>query len=126
MVKVAVPVFERRVSPRFGLSPEMWVYTIEEGKVLGRERLAMTGFSPAQWVRELLNIGVDTLICGGIDGFYCNQLQGSGISIISDVMGEAEEIFSLFLKGGLSSGYCKRRRRRFSGPPWAMDGKNHK
>jgi len=129
-VKVAIPVFGRWISPRFGFSPEMWILTIEGGELILKERLSMVGLTLPQWFNRLSSLGIDTLICGGIDGFCYRQLKALGISVIHEIVGDADETIDLFLKGKLQPGFrgCRkrfmhhgRRRAKFSGPPWIED-----
>ncbi|MDY6862226.1 MAG: NifB/NifX family molybdenum-iron cluster-binding protein [Thermodesulfobacteriota bacterium] len=127
---MAIPVFGRWISPRFGFSPEMWILTVENGEVVFKEKISMVGFTLFQWFKKLSSSGVNTLICGGIDEFCCRQLEGIGISIIPEVSGEVDETVDLFLRGRLRPGLrgCnkefrggRRRKGRFSGPPWVKD-----
>ncbi len=129
---VAIPLFGVWISPRFGFSPEMWILTIEDGEVLSRKTISMAGLALSQWFNQLASLGVDTLICGGIDGFCHRQLEDLGISVIPEIAGEASDALSLFLDGNLQPGVrlCRRKRMgfkdkkgRFFGPPWMMDDK---
>lgn len=125
-MKVAIPLFDMWVSPRFGFSPELWVVTVEDGRVINQTKLSMIGLTLLQWFNHISSLEIDTLICGGIDGFCQRQLEMMKISVISDVTGEADEVLKLFLKGELKPGFRKYRRRRGKGckkalfgvPPW--------
>ena len=131
-MKVAIPLFGNWISPRFGFSPEMWIITIENGEVVSQERIFMAGLALPQWFTQLSSLQVNTLICGGIDGFCHRQLDNLGISIIPEIAGEARMALNLFLNGKLEPGcrICGRRRSgyrgrrgRFFGPPWVIDDK---
>jgi len=123
-MKVAIPLFGNWISPRFGFSPEMWILTIEKGKVVSQERISMAGLALPQWFNQLSSRGVDSIICGGIDGFCHRQLENLGISVIPEIAGEANEALSLFLNGKLQPGFQaygrgdRERKGRFFGPPW--------
>jgi predicted Fe-Mo cluster-binding NifX family protein len=114
-MKIAIPMFGNRISPRFDFSPEMWIIDVEGGKVVRQEKLPTAHLNLPQRLEQITSNGVDKVICGGIDGFCQNQLGGRGIDIVQDVMGDAEIVFDLFMKGRLQPGlYCEGKvRRRF-------------
>ena len=114
-MKIAIPIFGNRISPRFDFSPEMWIINVEGGKVVRQEKLPTAHLNLPQRLEQITSNGVDKVICGGIDGFCQNQLGSRGIDIVQDVMGDAGIVFDLFMKGRLQPGlYCEGKgRRRF-------------
>jgi predicted Fe-Mo cluster-binding NifX family protein len=127
MMKIAVPLFGHRISPRFDSSPEMWIVTVNDGEVIEQEKLSLTQFSLTQRFDQLAANGVHKIICGGIDGFCLAQLERNGIDVVKDVTGEADVALSLLLKKRLRAGFCcdRGRRRRLcgwrKGPPWTSE-----
>jgi predicted Fe-Mo cluster-binding NifX family protein len=124
-MKIAIPIFGNRISPRFDFSPEMWIINVEGGRVVQQEKLPTAHLNLPQRLEQITSNGVNQLICGGIDGFCQNQLGGRGIDIVQDVMGDAEIVFDLFMKGRLQPGlYCEGKgRRRFCGRRNASGGR---
>jgi len=114
-MKIAIPIFGNRISPRFDFSPEMWIIEVERGEVLRQEKLPTANLNLPQRLEQIASNGVDKVICGGIDGFCQNQLGSKGIDIVQDVIGDAEIVFDLFMRGRLRPGLCceGRGRRRF-------------
>jgi predicted Fe-Mo cluster-binding NifX family protein len=118
-MKVAIPVFGHRVSPRFDFAPGLILFTLENGKIVEREELSLTPWSPWQRVERLRELQVQTVICGGIDGDSENMLLQHRIQVISWIAGEAQEALDAFLKGTLQSGAtmyprCSRRGHRWA------------
>jgi len=112
-MKVAVPLFKDRISPRFDVCPEIWIVELNSGKVVNQERWSVETFNLQQRVDQMASSGVDKIICGGIDSFCIDQLANRGIDVIHNVAGEAGEALSLFLRGVLRPGfYCNGRRAR--------------
>ncbi|MGQ9508269.1 MAG: NifB/NifX family molybdenum-iron cluster-binding protein [Thermodesulfobacteriota bacterium] len=110
-MKIAIPIFGSRVSPRFDVCPEVWIVELRGGNVENEERISMESLNLQQRLNHLSSKGVDKLICGGIDHFCIDRLGERGIEVIHNVAGEAGEVLALFLKGGLRSGfYCQRKR----------------
>jgi predicted Fe-Mo cluster-binding NifX family protein len=125
-MKIAIPIFGNRISPRFDFSPEMWVIQVERGEVVGQEKLSTSNLNLLQRLEQVTSNGVDKIICGGIDGFSRNQLGSRGIDVVQDVIGDVEVVFDLFMRGKLRPGFCcERRSKRFcgwkKGPPWKED-----
>jgi len=111
-MKLAIPVFRDRVSPRFDFSPEIWIVEVEKGEVVGKERIPTQNLNLLQRLEQVTANGVEKVICGGIDGFCANQLGGKGIEVVQDVIGEAEVVLTDFLKGRLRSSFRYERKRR--------------
>jgi len=120
-MKIAIPIFENRISPRFDFSPEMWVIEVERGKVLGREKFSTANLNLPQRLEQITSNGVDKVICGGIDGLSRDQLGSRGIDVVQEVTGDADIVFDLFMRGRLRSGFCCERRGRRGFCPWRKD-----
>jgi predicted Fe-Mo cluster-binding NifX family protein len=114
-MKIAIPIFGNRISPRFDFSPEIWIIDVEGEEVVRQEKLPTANLNLPQRLEQITSNGVDKVICGGIDGFCQSQLGSRGIDVVQDVIGDAEIVFDLFMKGRLRPGFrCERRgRRRF-------------
>lgn len=115
-MKVAISLFGPLVSPRFGYSPEMILVTIEGGEIVSQERLYTRGLNIPHLLNHLSASKVDAVICGGIDDFCYRQLASRGISIVPNVVGDAERALEFFLRGKLRPHTdCRRRGKRFCG-----------
>jgi predicted Fe-Mo cluster-binding NifX family protein len=117
-MKIAIPIFENRISPRFDFSPEMWLIEVERGKVVGQEKFSTANLNLPQRLDQITSNGVDKVICGGIDGLSRDQLGSRGIDVVQDVTGDADIVFDLFMRGRLRSGFCCERRGRKGFCPW--------
>jgi predicted Fe-Mo cluster-binding NifX family protein len=111
-MKIAIPLFGNRISPRFEFSPEIWIIELNDGEVQSEERFPTNNLSLPQRLDQLALNGVNKIICGGIDGFSLNLLGSRGIDVIHNVVGEAQKGFNLFLRGLLRPGFCCDRRGR--------------
>jgi predicted Fe-Mo cluster-binding NifX family protein len=112
-MKVAIPLFKDRISPRFDVCPEIWIIELNNGEVINQEKWPMESFNLQQRLDQLISKGVDKIICGGIDSFCIGQLGNRGIDVIHNVAGEAGEVLNLFMRGVLRPGfYCNGKRGR--------------
>jgi predicted Fe-Mo cluster-binding NifX family protein len=115
-MKVAIPIFGPRVSPRFDYAPGLLLFNLEDGKLVGSEKFSLQTWDRLQRLQKLKELGVQALICGGIDGNSAKILSDYGIRVIAWVAGEADEAMRCFLQGKLRPGVelcprCPRGRR---------------
>jgi len=124
-MNVAIPLFGSRISPRFDYCQEILIVTVEEAQIIDRKIVSVSSLTPIQRIAELCNRNVKAVICGGINGFLYNHLKNTGISVVYDVMGEADEALDRYLAGQLQPRTrCEGRRRRAcrkaTRPPWQL------
>jgi predicted Fe-Mo cluster-binding NifX family protein len=125
MMNVAIPLFGTRISPRFDSCEEILIVTIEGGTILDKKTVSISSLTSHQRIAELNNRKVSALICGGINSMVHDYLKENGISVIHNVMGEADEALKRYLAGRLKPrAFCERRQRRGcrgrNGPPWRL------
>jgi len=111
-MKIAIPIFGNRISPRFDFSPAMWIIEVEGKEVVRQEKLPTANLNLPQRLEQITSNGVNQLICGGIDGFCQTQLGSRGIDVVQDIIGDAEIAFDLFMRGSLRPGLCCERKGR--------------
>jgi predicted Fe-Mo cluster-binding NifX family protein len=97
-MRIAIPIWNDRVSPVFDVSRSIRVADIIDGTVIHQADHALGNASRAS---KLVEIGVDTLICAGISTPLEATLWVSGIEVISDTCGAAEEIINAFASGDI-------------------------
>jgi len=103
-MRIAIPVFGTRISPRFDITQKFLVIDIEDGSVTERREVSFETQPPLKRILFLKEQGVDTLLCGGIrrcDYFMIDEMR---ISIYASLIGEVEEILSSFIDGSLEPG----------------------
>jgi predicted Fe-Mo cluster-binding NifX family protein len=103
-MKVAIPVFHTKISPRFDSTQGFLLLQIEKSDVIKRENLPTKNWPSSAKIKELVDLEIDTLICGGIDLESMQQLNFNGIKIYSWITGEIEDAVTRFLNQGLESG----------------------
>ncbi|MGA1874285.1 MAG: NifB/NifX family molybdenum-iron cluster-binding protein [bacterium] len=103
-MKIGIPLFGTRISPRFDCSQTFLVIEVEDGQNIQKQIVFVCESSPIKRIRNLAALHIDTLICGGIDAFSERQLYFHGIRVFSWITGEAEAVLCCFLEGKLESG----------------------
>jgi predicted Fe-Mo cluster-binding NifX family protein len=100
-VKVAIPMFGERVSPRFDCAASFLLVEIEHGEVLNRRELDASGWGADERTKRLVALGVKVLLCGGIDRGSTASLRSEGIMVYSRLAGPIERSLNCFLQDGL-------------------------
>ena len=101
--KVAIPTFGTRVSPRFDCARAVLVVAIDDDKPSERQEFAASNWAPHERINKLLELGVDSIICGAIDCWSAESLRSAGVTIYDWVTGEIEDALAALLRGDLDS-----------------------
>lgn len=127
VVKIAIPAFGTRVSPRFDCAEAMLVVTLEDGRPAQRQEHVISDWAASERIARLVDWGVDTVVCGGIDCRSLESLQSAGVTIYGWVAGPIDEALAALVRGdldfqraGAGRGHC--RCRRFAGRPGSGGG----
>lgn len=104
MTKIAIPLFNERVSPRFDCAQSFLLVKAENSRIVESEELQTGQLSTLERVGKLSDLRVDTLICGGIDEVSARRLVHNGIRIYAWITGLARDVLISFLNGDLESG----------------------
>ncbi len=65
-LRIAVPLFNERIAPHFGASPKVMLVEIQGNSVLRKTVRDMGSGGAMDIARRLFDLGVDRLVCGGI------------------------------------------------------------
>jgi predicted Fe-Mo cluster-binding NifX family protein len=101
-MKVAIPIWEDRVSPVLDTASRLLVIDVENRKEASRSETYLEGLDLFRRCFRIQNLGVDILICGAISRPYFRELAATGIRVISGISGNPEDVLKAYLKGTLS------------------------
>ena len=104
MTKIAIPLFNERISPRFDCAQSFLLVETEDRGIVESEEVLTGQLSTMERVGKLSDLRVDALICGGIDEVSARRLVHNGIRIYAWITGMAQDALSSFLNGDLESG----------------------
>ena len=104
-MKIALPVYEERVAPRFDCATSFRIITCEKGKITKSENVIFASSKPLERMNMILNLGIKTLICGAVNEFALRMFKEKGINVIPWIIGNVQEVIDSFLKGDLKPGY---------------------
>lgn len=96
-MKIAIPLFGKRISPHFATAPELLIVLVEGQTVYSTSRLDFSMASLVEKRRKIRAMGIETLFCGGIDNETKEWFEEKGIRVIENTMGEATAVLAGFL-----------------------------
>jgi len=113
-MKVAIPLYGNRVSPRFGYTRDFLIVELDGKKEIDRRILTMEISYLARMADRLAREGVSLVLSGGMNPYFQEQFRSRNIGVIWGLMGEADDVLATYLDGQVFSGMgpCRRRGRR--------------
>ena len=108
MMKIAVTYESGLIFQHFGHTAAFKIYEVENNEVTSSEVVETNGSGHGALAGFLAQLGVDTLICGGIGGGAQMALANAGIKLYGGVMGDADDAVEALLSGELNFNPCVR------------------
>jgi len=103
--KLLITLLDSDVSPRFDLTNEVLVATLDEGGRLEESKTIVLAHESAEDLCQLiLSEGVHAVICGGIAEEFYDYLVWKKIRVLDSVIGSWEKILEVFRDGRLQPG----------------------
>jgi predicted Fe-Mo cluster-binding NifX family protein len=96
LMKMALPVWNGRVSPVLDVARRLRVVEVDDGIVAGESEHLLVDRGVAEALSEL---GVDILICAAISRPLEATVWVAGVKVISEVCGPADEVVAAYLQG---------------------------
>ena len=100
-MKIALPVWEGRVSPVFDTARSLLLVDCDDSVEMGRSEETLAERLAPRRAAKMMDLGVNVLICGAISRPLAWMLASYGIQVVPFVSGDAEEVLSTYLSGGL-------------------------
>jgi len=104
-MRVAIPLYGSRVSPRFAFSERMLVAEVRDGHVVSQETIDTGRLSDRQRLEQLSALGIEVFVCGAADPEFLAEAGSLDIAAIPDVAAELDEALDLLAQGRLLPGY---------------------
>ena len=100
-MQVALTVWQGRISPLFDSTRKLLVVRIEDNRIVARQFETFDDDNPLSRASKLEDLGVATLICGGISDDFAKFVEAMGIRIIPFASGAVEQVLDDYLSGNL-------------------------
>ena len=120
-MKLAIMLYGKRVSPRYGYSQGILIVEVNNQGEFGRKTLEIGHYYPEKIPDLLSKEGVEVVISGGMNQHFQNLFRHRGIDVIWGIIGEVDDVLAAFMTGRLSPGMgccpagrrARKRQRRF-------------
>jgi len=97
-MKVAITVWENRVSPVFDSACTLLIAEIKNARVVKRSYQHINPDMPMQLVQMLYSQEVVVLICGAVSEGPANVIEASGLELIPFITGDIEKVLETCLE----------------------------
>ncbi len=104
-MRVAIPLFGSRVSPRCLYSDKTLLVQFFDDREVSRKIVETTGMTEEERLLQLVGLEIDLFVCGAIDREFIEKADSYGIRVIHDVAAETEEVLAALGSGRLRNGY---------------------
>lgn len=101
-MKIAATYENGQIFQHFGHTEKFKVYDVQDGKIVSAEVVDTNGSGHGALASVLKDLGVDTLICGGIGGGAQMALAEAGIKLYGGVSGDADTAVNELIAGSLN------------------------
>ena len=101
-MKIAVTYENGEIFQHFGHTAQFKVYDVQDSIIVNAEVIDTNGSGHGALAGLLSELGVDTLICGGIGGGAQTALAQAGIKLYGGVSGNADDAVVACIAGTLS------------------------
>jgi len=120
-MKAAFAYWDDRIAPVFDISRQLHLVEAAAGRIVAETGEVLAEDLPVQKALRLVELGVDTLVCGAISRPFQERIAAYGIQVIPFVAGDLNEVIQAWLGGNLERdtfampGRCGRGRGRRRG-----------
>lgn len=102
MVRIAIPIFQSRVSPVLDSCTRVLLVDIEHSKEIERREIYLNELSMTERTAILQKLKVKSIICSGISDMLYHMLQGVKIHLTTGVAGEIDQVGAAYLSQKLN------------------------
>jgi len=96
MLRIAISVWHGRVSPVFDEANSLLVTSFGQDRIVRRE-LYLLGTGSMSRIRQLQGLNVDVLVCDAVTRELSSVLEASGIRVLSQVSGPADDAIEAYV-----------------------------
>jgi predicted Fe-Mo cluster-binding NifX family protein len=99
-MKIAVTVWNDRISPVFDASHRLLIAEIENHRVTDRSYLVFDPKLPANLAKILTTLDVPVLICGAVSKVPATIIADGGIQLVPFIAGEVDRVLDAYAREG--------------------------
>ena len=100
-MKIAIPIWDDKVSPVLDSASRLLIVETEDRNIVSRFEIYLDEHDLSRRFFRIQNMEIDILICGAISHAFSRMLTGSGVEVIPEISGQAEEVLKAYFQGEL-------------------------
>jgi predicted Fe-Mo cluster-binding NifX family protein len=117
MERIAIPVWEGRISPVLDTAERLWICDIGTGTEQAAQIVEVRPADMRQRTQFIRSLGIHTLLCGAVSRQLHHLLLGAGVVVRPWLTGAVEDIATAYAEGRLTGDSfllpgCRQRRQR--------------
>ena len=97
-MKVAITIWDNRISPVLDSSHMLLIAEIENSKIMNKTNIAYNPQMPSRLPELLSELGIEVLICGAVSQLPADMIESSGVKLIPFITGNVDEILASYAK----------------------------
>ncbi len=114
-MRIAIPIWDDKVSPVLDAASRLLIVETENRNVASHFEIYLDEHELSRRCFRIQGMEIDILICGAISDAFSRMLTASGVDVIPEISGHAEEVLKAYLQGDLFNPKflmpgCKRKR----------------
>jgi predicted Fe-Mo cluster-binding NifX family protein len=102
-MRIATPVWEQRISPVFDVAARLLIVEAHGHRLGARRERELTAADPVERVAQLVDWGVDILICGAVSRVIEQMLKARGVQVFARVCGDVDQVLDAYAAGELDA-----------------------
>ena len=102
-MKIAVPIWNDKISPVFDTASRLLIINTKNLSEIERFEIYLGEQDISKRCLLIHSLKVNVLICGAISRSFSMMLMSTGVKIISEISGLAEDVLQAYLHGSLSN-----------------------
>jgi uncharacterized metal-binding protein/predicted Fe-Mo cluster-binding NifX family protein len=104
-MQIGIPLFSERVAPRCTIADSILLVRINRNEIVSKKYISIEDSSWIGLLKTLIDMRIDTLVCGGINREDKKLVVLKGISVIDNVACSEAEVLEALVSRKLTSGY---------------------
>jgi predicted Fe-Mo cluster-binding NifX family protein len=101
-LRVAIPVWEGRVSPVLDVAEQLLIVDVEAAEEVSRSHEKVGPQVLPNRASRFSELSIDIVICGAISQPLAELLRAAGISVYPCIIGDVEDVLRSYLDGQVS------------------------
>jgi predicted Fe-Mo cluster-binding NifX family protein len=100
-MRIAIPIWDEKISPVLDTASRLLIVETKDQNVASRYEIYLDEQDLSRRCFRIQGMEIDILICGAVSHHFARMLTGSGINVIPEISGQAEEVLDAYLQGDL-------------------------